>query len=271
MNEHQKIEAALPTKIVDFLEFVSGVASFQVKACFYNVEDLMPVITIPLYTLSSLAVVASAGRADLAPYALVGVFLMTLTQLALFISGNILQSEERAKLLLLHLASPAHYGSVVLIRSLVISLLSLLGLIESYFIATLGFNIQAEIHHPYLFCITTVLTILCASAHGLLITGLLSMAKNPRAYQNIIGGPLYLLGGILVPTTYLPEWLGAASPIIFLYWSADLLRDCYQSGPPPEVYTKLSALVVILMISTFAGLKLFSNRVARLSNGGEYN
>lgn len=245
-----------------------GVARFQIKSALANVEELMPILSIPLYTLAALAVLISSDRADLAPYALVASFLMTVTQMVLFVVGDILYNEEAGGMLELHIAAPSSYPCVVYLRSIVISAISLVGLVESDFIASVVFDLDIKIEHPIVFILTIFLTLVCAANHGMLLSAALSTSVSPRTYQNVISGPMFLVGGVLVPVMYLPDWLSFFSPLVFLSWTAELLRGCYEEDIPLNYEYKLLALLLISVLSGAFASFFFRRRVQDLIDFG---
>src|SRR5206468_2583677 len=56
-------------------------------------------------------------------------------------------------------------------------------------------------------------------------------ARAARRFANALGYPFYILGGLLVPITFLPPWLRPLSWLTYLYWSAGLLRDALSAQP----------------------------------------
>lgn len=257
------------TSLVSKVSMASAVARLQIQSALANIEELMPILVIPLYSLASLAILLNAGRADLAPYALIASFLMTVTQMILFVAGDILYNEYEAGLLELHLAAPSSYVVVVYLRSVVISIISLIGLIESHTLASTVFDLNIPIQHPAVFFLTLMLTLLCAAHHGLLLSAALSTTVTPRTYQNVISGPLFLVGGILVPTTYLPDWINFFSPLVFLSWASDLLRMCYAAELPSSYKENLFALVVIALISGALACVMYRRRTQYLVDGSK--
>jgi ABC-2 type transport system permease protein len=72
--------------------------------------------------------------------------------------------------------------------------------------------------------------------------------------------PLYLLAGVLVPVTFLPLWVQPFSRLVFLYWSANLMRDAMVPAPVEQVAWRLAALVGL----GFGGFALGSLLVSRM-------
>jgi ABC-2 type transport system permease protein len=76
--------------------------------------------------------------------------------------------------------------------------------------------------------------------------------------------PFYLLGGVLVPLSFLPFWIRPAGRLIFLSWSADLLRDSLRAGPVDNVALRYAVVLGLGLAGLIAGkvvLKVVLDRV----------
>ena len=233
-----------------------------------NIEDLLPIASIPLSTIITLAILVSSGRGDLASYALVAVVLMTVAQMGLFVGSELIAQDRHTQMLELFVASPAPYFVLLGTRVFVLSAIGLLGFLEGWLIAWGLFGIRIIIYHPFVLGVTLVLATFASAATALIVVALASFGRTTRTVQNAIGGPLFLLGGVLVPVTYLPEFLQPISRGIFLYWSADLLRDALQPSAPLHVMVRLLAIASLGGISGGIGFVLVSRMLAHLRREG---
>jgi ABC-2 type transport system permease protein len=103
----------------------AGALRAQIALTRQNVEDLRPILTMPLVALMALAVLLHAGRPDLAPYALVAATLMTLGQMGNFVASEVVFQDRFEQTLELMVASPAPYFTVLAGRVLVLTLLGM--------------------------------------------------------------------------------------------------------------------------------------------------
>jgi ABC-2 type transport system permease protein len=250
-----------------FLPVLSA-ARTQIRMTRRNVEDLFPILTIPLSSIIALAILQNSGREDLAGYALVAAVLMSVGQMAFFIGSEILANEREGQTLELVVASPTDYFIPLLTRIVVLTSVGIVGLIESWVFARLIFQINITIHYPGTLLATLLLTIFAASATSLITSTVYCFGKTTRTYQNAIAGPLYLLGGVLVPVTFLPEFIQPVSRLIFLSWSADLLRDSLRSAPPEGVAFRLGAIFALGIAGGAVGWKLFARLMMHLRREG---
>jgi ABC-2 type transport system permease protein len=247
---------------------IASTVRAQLQMSRRNIEDLFPILTIPLSSLVALAVVTNSGRSDLAGYALVAAALMSVGQMSFFVGSEILANERQGQTLELIVASPTVYYIPLLTRIVVLTSIGMIGFVEAWLIARLVFGIHITIYHPFLLVGTLVVTILAGSISSLITSTVFCFGKTTRTYQNAVAGPLYLLSGVLVPVTFLPTYLQSISPWIFLYWSADLLRDSLRPAAPQHVALRIGAVVALGIIGGLVGAALFTRLLTHLRREG---
>jgi ABC-2 type transport system permease protein len=251
-----------------WLRVAVGAARAQVQLTRNNIEDFRPVVGMPLVTLAALAILVQSGRRDLASYALVAATLMTIGQMGLFVASEIVWQERKDQTLELVVASPAHYFFVLLPRVLVLTSIGLFGVAESWLIARFVFALHLTIHHPWLMLFTLFASSLAAAGTAVLTAALFSLGRHVRTFQNAVNGPLYLLGGVLVPVHYLPAWLQPLSPFVFFSWSADLLRAAFAPATPERVAASLAAILVLAASAALIGGLLLRRMLDALRRDG---
>jgi len=233
-----------------------------------NVEELLPVFSIPLSTVITIAILVNSGRADLAGYAIAAVVLMTITQMGFFSGAELVANDRQSQTLELIVASPAPYFVVLFTRVVVLSAIGVVGFLESWVIAWLVFGIRVPVYHPFVVGMTLVVTTFASAATSTIFATLCSFGKTTRTVQNAIGAPLFLLGGVLVPVSFLPEFIQPISRGIFLYWSADLLRDALQPADPARVMFRLQAVLWLGALGGTLGFFLLNRLLAHLRREG---
>jgi ABC-2 type transport system permease protein len=193
---------------------------------------------------------------------------MSLGQMAFFVASEILANEREGQTFELVVASPTPYYLPLLVRVTVLTSVGIVGFFEAWLLARLVFDVAVTVYHPAVLIATLVLTVAAASATALITSTLFCFGKTTRTYQTAITGPLYLLAGVLVPVTYLPEIVQPASRFIFLFWSADLLRDALQPAPVEDVFMRLGAIVGLGLAGGIVGSVLFSRLLLHLRREG---
>lgn len=243
------VSSAEAGKTRNLLRAAWGAVCMQARSTRNNIEDLTWIVTEPLLAVVAIAVLVHAGRSDLASYALCASFLMTLAQMGFWVGSDVLVSDRRRETLELSVTSRTPYIVVLFARVIIISCCGFIGLGEGWFIVRVMFGISLTVHHPGLLTVTLLATLLSATCTSVLMSALFSMGRSARALQNAVHGPLCLLGGVLVPAQYLPGWLRPLSPFVFLSWSADLVRDAFQSSQPANVKWRLAALLALGLLA----------------------
>jgi ABC-2 type transport system permease protein len=247
---------------------VCVVARTQLRLSTREVEDLLPVLVMPLLTFASMAIFSHAGRRDLAGHALTASTLITLGQMGFFVGSEIVSADRRNQILELLVAASMPYGAILATRVAVVTSLGLLGFVEAWGIARLAFGTPLVVVHVALLLATLLATALAASGTALLFSALFGLARTTRTFQHAVNGPFYLLGGVLVPTTYLPAWLQSLSPLTFFYWSAELLRDCLRASAVEHAAARLGAIIGIGLLTGALGYAIVDRMLFRLRRDG---
>lgn len=229
---------------------------------------LNEIVANPFFAVIFLGVVKAANRDDLTTFALVAPVLMTLWGMALEISGDVVDYDRSAGLLEGVVATPTPLPLVVFGRVLTVSALSLVAVAETWLVARVGFGVTVTVEHPLLLVATLAATCLAMTGTALVMAGAFVLARSARTYQNTLNYPIYLLSGVLVPISFLPEWVRPFSRCLFLSWSADLLRGALRPGPVDGALPGL-AMVVLLGAAGFAvGTVLLSRVLERVRHVG---
>jgi ABC-2 type transport system permease protein len=206
---------------------------------------LNEILANPFFAVIFLGIVRAAGRKDLTAYAIVAPVLITLWGMALEISGDIVDSDRGAGILEGVVATPVGFPTVVFGRVLAVTLLSVVAVAETWLVAKIGFRADIEIHHPGVLLATLAATGLAMAGTALVMAGLFVLARTARTFQNTMNYPIYLLAGVIVPLSYLPEWLRPLGRVLFLSWSADLLRASLSPAPVPDPALRLGMVLLL--------------------------
>ena len=225
-------------------------------------DSFIPLMTAPLFTIIFLMIVRNAGRADLSPYAVVAPVFISLWWFALFHGGLVVQTDRWSQTLEMHVAAPTSFAAIVYGRILTVTAVGSLSFVEVWLVARYVLGAPVVIHHPWLLAATLVATAFAMAATALVMTSLFVLIRNAFTLANSISFPFYVLGGVLVPVALLPGWIQPLSKVVFLSWSADLLRASLAPGPVPDVGFRL-AMIVGLAAAGFALAADLLRRVLR--------
>jgi ABC-2 type transport system permease protein len=241
---------------------------FEVRVLRRSFGELIALVTAPMMTLVFLAITRHAGREDLAPYAVLAPALIALWSAALMISGEIVERERSNGSLEALVATPASFAAVVTGRIAAVTLLSLAAFGESWLAGWLVFRVVVPIWHPVAFAATLAVTALAMAGTASVMSALFVLARSARTFQNSLNYPFYVLGGVMVPVSFLPGWLEPVSRAVFLSWSANLLRDALSPAPVPSLLPRLGAVLGLGVVGYLAGLVLLRRAVDRLRRTG---
>ena len=248
-----------------------GAARLQVQIVRADRGYLNEILANPFFAIIFLGILRAAGRRDLTAYALVAPVLITLWGMALEISGDIVDSDRGAGVLEGVVATPVGFPTVVSGRVLAVTLLSGVGIVETWLVARVGFGVDIVIHHPRVLVATLLATALAAAGTSVIMAGVFVLARTARTFQNSMNYPIFLLAGVIVPLSYLPAWLRPAGRLLFLSWSADLLREALVPAPVHDVAPRLAIILALGAVGLLVGrvvLNLVLTRVRVLGTLG---
>jgi ABC-2 type transport system permease protein len=200
---------------------------------------------VPMFTITVLAIVRQAGRDDLTAYALMAPVLIALWALALLDAGEIVSSDRYEGTLEPTVAAPAGTAAVVLGRILAVTVVALVGFGEVWLVARVAFAVTIPFHHPLAFGLTLAATAAAVSGTAVVMAAIFVLSRSPRTFQNSLSFPFYVLGGVLVPVSFLPGWLRPLSSLVFLSWSADLLRASLSPRPVHDLALRLAVILAL--------------------------
>lgn len=219
----------------------------------WSPDRLMALVTAPLLTLVFLAIMMHAGREDLASFAVLAPALLVLWQMALQTSGDTIDSERENGSLEALMAAPAPVSAVIGGRITAVTLVSLLGFVESWLVAALVFGVRVEIHHPWVFVAAVLATGYATASNAVALAALFVRTRAARAFQNSLTYPFYVLGGVMVPVSYLPDWIEPLTRVVFLSWSSDLMRSAVAADPVPNLALHFGMILLLGTIGAVLG------------------
>ncbi|MFB4312407.1 ABC transporter permease [Actinomadura sp. GTD37] len=209
----------------------------------------------PMQTTTMLALTVTAHRPDVVANAVLAPGLIGLWVAALDYAGRIVPEDRWAGRFSPMIAAPVPLGPVVAGRVAMVVLVGVAAFAESWLVAALGFGRVLTVADPALFAVAVAVTCLATIGTATLLSAVLVVSRARDVLQNSLGYPFYILGGILVPVAALPGWLHPISRVVFLSWSAELLRGAVHGdarGWPRSV----AAILVLGAAAMAAGLWL---------------
>jgi ABC-2 type transport system permease protein len=241
---------------------------FQLWTLRRSPDAMNALYTAPLMTLVFLAITRHAGRDDLSPYAVLAPALIMLWASALSVSGEIIEQERWNGTLEALVAVPGSLAAMVTGRIAAVTLVSLLGFVESWLVAWLVFGVVVSVWHPVAFLLALPATALAMAGTASIMSAMFVLARSARSFQNTLNYPFYVLGGVMVPVAFLPGWLEPISRVVFLSWSSDLLRDALTPAPVTHLLPRVGMVLLLGAVGYLVGIALLRRAVDRLRRTG---
>jgi len=221
-----------------------------------------------MFVIVFFAVVHQAGRADLVASALLAPVLMALWQLSLFASGEIVAEERWLGTVEPVLATPASFTGLVFARVLAVTVVSLVAAPEALLVGRLVFGAGVHVYHPIPLVLALAATAFAVSGTALVMATLFVLTRSARTFQNSLGYPFYVLGGVFVPVSLLPGWVRPLSSAVFLSWSADLLRASLRPAAVHGVPLRLAMICALGLLGLVVGMLVLGRTLRRLQREG---
>jgi ABC-2 type transport system permease protein len=233
-----------------------------------NPDYFLALATAPLSAVVFLSVVRHAGRPDLVPFALAAPVLMALWRTSIMASGEIVNEDRGLATMEPTIAAPASYPMAILGRIAAVSAVGLLGLPEVWLVARALFGIAITVEHPAVLVLTLTAAAFAMSGTAVVMAAVFALGRSARIFQQTLTYPFYVLGGILVPVSLLPFWLRPFSRLVFLSWTADLLRASLAPAPVDDAALRLSAIVGLGVAGYVGGTLILGKVLHRVRNLG---
>lgn len=241
---------------------------FQLTTMRGSIADFQPLITVPFFTVIFLSITEYAGRPDLAPFAVLAPTLIALWGMALLVAGELIDNERWGGTLEALIATPASFALVITGRIAAVTLVSLVAFAETWVVAWAVFGVAVAISHPALLLITVAVTAVAMAGTASMMSAVFVLARSARIFQNSLSYPFYVLGGVLVPVALLPEWLQPLSRVVFLSWSADLLRDSLTPASVADPVLRLGVVLGLGAVGLGIGILLLRRVLVRVRTLG---
>jgi len=149
------------------------------------------------------------------------------------------------------------------------SVASIVGDTDDDLVARVLFGTKITIYHPWGFIATVAVTLAAMAGTAVAMSSVFVLARNAVTFSNSASYPFYVLGGILVPVSLLPHWVQPLSSIVFLSWSADLLRAALRPTPMHDFAFRLGMVGVLGVCGLAIGAWSMRVILLRVRGNGE--
>jgi ABC-2 type transport system permease protein len=232
-------------------------------------DGLFPLFMTPFLAVIFLMIIDHAGREDLASYAVVAPVFMGLWWVSLMSAGGVISWDRWQGTLELIIAAPARFPLVVFGRILAVTTVGLVGFVEVWVIAKLLYRTEFTIHHPWHFAATLATSAAAMAGTAVAMSALFVLARNAVTFINSGSYPFFLLGGVLVPASFLPGGLEALSSAVFLSWSSDLLRASLAPAPVDGFEYRLAMVLALGSAGLLIGSAMMVHFLRKVRMSGD--
>ncbi len=240
----------------------------QLQSMRGNPDWFLALIVAPLHTAVFVTIFQHAGRGDLTAYGVLAPALISMWAMSLQTSGELISRERENGSLEGLLAAPGRFDLMLLARMAAVTVLSLLAFVESWLAGWLLTGAPVRVEHPTLFAASLLVTTLAMTGWAGVMASVFVLARSARTFQNSLSYPFYVLGGVLVPVAFLPDWLEPASRLVFLSWSSDLLRDTLDAAPVEGPVVRLAVVAALGLVGYALGHHLLHRALRRVRTTG---
>ncbi|MHB6904021.1 MULTISPECIES: ABC transporter permease [Streptomyces] len=231
-------------------------------------EHMSILITAPVMSVIFLSIVRYNDRDDLVANAVIGTGLFGIWFVAVDVAGGVIQNERWMSTLDLVLAAPRAFALVVCGRILPVMLIGAFTLMESWLVATAGFGAHLSVRHPGIALAALIVTLLATACTATMLATFFVISRDTTIYQNALSYPFYILGGVVFPLSVLPDWIQPVGRVVFLSWSADLLRDSLSGDEVHDVVPRLGAVAGLGAVALLLGIVLIRKAADRARRTG---
>ncbi|MFA1538116.1 ABC transporter permease [Actinomadura monticuli] len=220
-------------------------------------RSLTLVVTL-LQSITFLSLVTASGNSAAVVNAVLAPGLIGLWVASIDLAGEIIAEDRWNRRFELIVITRVPLSVVVFGRVIIVIGFGALAFAEAWLVAAIGFGQVVTIREPLIFVVGVAATCLAMAGTATLLTALFVLSRAMEMLQNSLSYPLYILGGVVVPITFLPDWLRPASRLLFLSWSGDLLRNAMR-GASADWVAQLAA--ILLLGATAGAIGLWLTRV----------
>lgn len=226
---------------------------------------------VPLQTLGILAVVRSADRPDLEIVAVVAPALMATWQNSLHVVGDLVTKDRDSGRLEILAAARTSYFTYLLGRAAAVSAYSLIIFALSLVLGGSVLGVPLALNTFPITALVILSTAVATGCIGILLAVFFVHTHNPHTYQNALGYPVFILGGVLVPTSFYPDWLEAVSSLVYLSWAADLIRALLSGEIPTDWWVAILIVLGTAVVAAAVGKVVITRAVGKLRFEGTFD
>ena len=177
-------------------------------------------------------------------YAAIGAGMLGVWSVTLIASGQALTFLRHAGILELLVAAPRPFIFVLAPITLAAATVGMYALVTTLAWGWLLFDVPLRAEHPLLLALAIPTTVLGLGMLGMVLAAVFVLYRHANAFTNLLGYPIWLVSGLLVPVGFLPDWVRPVSWLLPSTWGAQAIRDSMIGGRPLPAIAACLALAI---------------------------
>ncbi len=169
------------------------------------------------------------GNASAMGFLVIGMLGMGAWNSTVWGCGNAIESEVFEGTISSVIAAPGRISAVIAGHGIGSIVFGLPALVMSILVG-LAFGAHFDVAHPTAALVSLLAVYVSCLCVGLAFGGLFVLSRQSNALSNFLQAPIYLLAGLFIPRSALPEWLQKVSDVLPLSHAIDALRATALSG-----------------------------------------
>ncbi|MCP3820266.1 ABC transporter permease [Streptomyces sp. A3M-1-3] len=226
-------------------------------------------VLVPLvYATLAVHLFRAAEDPDRLLTASVGAGLMGIWSSVLFGSGGAVQNQRWLGTLETLVVAPTRLALVLLPITLATAVVGTYAMVATVLWGALLFGVPMDFAHPLLFLLAVPACVLALGMTGLLPAATFVLLRNANALANPMDAPVWLLSGMLVPVTVLPDWTRPISWALPTTWGSRAVHAATSGGDvltPLLLSLALGALYALLAVLVLGRVERRARAAATLS------
>ena len=237
-------------------------ARLQRSAFFLLLAVAQPAIFLALTILAS----ERRGRLDYGHVA-IGVALLAVWATTVWQAGLVLRLETWFGTLAGVVSRAPSLLAVLAAKCLGVTLQATIAIVATIAGTSLAFGRTVTIEHPLAFAAGSIAVVASAMTLGLLLSSLLLLTRSGIRIAEALIYPGFLLSGLLVPVSVLPEWARPVANGMSLYWGGRILRAAADgSAQDATAWILLAATTAAYALAAMLAFRRVMERARRVGS-----
>lgn len=213
-----------------------------------------------VFACIAILLLRAGGRTDSLVEAAIGAGMLGVWNCTLVGSGQALTLLRGQGMLELLVAAPTPFIQVLVPITVATATVGLYSLVATVAGCWLLFSVPVHVAHPWLLLLAVPTTVVSLGMLGAVMASVFVHYRHANAVTNLLDYPVYLVAGLLVPASLLPDWTRPVSWILSPTWGAQAIRTSVVGGDPLPAIGACAALGVAYLGIAVLALRRFELR-----------